>query len=73
MKDEYKNWLEAKTYVDLQGIKRKKMGQLLNTVEKFCPIDDRHWGEYLVDYEKINATFEKTASQSFFQKITCNS
>ena len=72
LKDEYRNWIEASTYLHVEGIKRIKIGQLLNTVEKYEPIHSDYWDEYGFCYKKINAVFKRTSTQSFLKRITCN-
>jgi len=72
LKDEYTSWVEAITYLHVEGISRKKFGQLFNIVEKYQPIHSDYWDEYGFCYKKINAVFKRTSTQSFLKRITCN-
>ena len=72
LKDEYRNWIEASTYLKVEGIKRKKSGQLLNTVEKYEPILSDDWVTHCFDYKKLQVTFAIRPSQTFMRRITCN-
>ena len=72
LKEEYRNWIEGRTYLQLEGIRRKKSGNLLNTVEKFEPIDSDSWFQYGLDYKKLKATFLMKPSQSFLKIFSCN-
>ena len=74
LKDEYRNWLEATTYLQLEGISRNKKSPLfVNIEENYQQIKSDYWGvHYGFLYKKLKANFAMRPSQSFLKTISCN-
>ena len=72
LKSNYNNWPEARSYLRLEGIARKKKDQILNKVEKYETIYSDDWFNYGFDFKKLKATFEMKPAQAFLQRIMCN-
>ena len=51
LKDEYRNWFEAQTYLVLKGMPKTKPGQLLNKAEKYELIPRNDWVTSGVEYK----------------------
>lgn len=72
LKDQYTGWVEARSYLHLEAISRKKPDQLLNIEAKYDSIHSDYWVNYALDYKKIKADFEMKPAQAFLKRITCN-
>lgn len=72
LKNHYRDWMEAREFLNLKGIKRKKHGQLLNIGENSQEIHEDYWVNPASDFTKIDATFGMKPAESFFKTITCN-
>ena len=57
LKGEYKNWIEAQTYLELKGIPKNKPDQLLNKLEKYEEIPFEDWEKSGLEYKKLKGKF----------------